>query len=213
VIAAYVRVSSRSQTTDTQRDAISRAAKARGEPVEKWFTETKSAKTMADRPALTDLRDEIRRGGVQTLYVYRLDRLSRSGIRDTFALLEEFRGARVRIVTVGDGFTLDGPAADVVVAVLAWAAQMERLIIGERISDAHKRVKDAGGHWGRPNRTDRPTRQKVREMHENGDSIRRISIALKIPRATVSRVVSQKPPPPEAPKPPVKARGKQGAAQ
>jgi DNA invertase Pin-like site-specific DNA recombinase len=212
VIVGYLRVSSRSQSTDTQRAAIERIAKARGEPIAQWFEETKSAKTIK-RPALEALRDSIRQGGVRVLYVYRLDRLSRSGIRDTFGLLEEFRGRGVAIVTVCDGFTLDGPAADVVVAVLAWAAQMERLAIGERISDAHKRIEAKGGKWGRPKSVDAMTIARILAMREAGESIRRICVCLHCTRGTVCRVVSQKPPPNGTPQTASETGGNRGASQ
>jgi DNA invertase Pin-like site-specific DNA recombinase len=193
VVAAYVRVSSRSQSVSTQRDAIERLARARGETVGRWFEEKRTAKALTNRPALDELRDFIRGGGAGTLYVYRIDRLSRSGIRDTFALLEEFRGRGVVVVTVADGFAMDGVAADVVLAVLAWAAQMERLAIGERIADAHTRVKAEGGAWGRPRRVDAPTARRILQAHEDGRSVRQLAMAYGIPRSTISRVVSQKP--------------------
>jgi DNA invertase Pin-like site-specific DNA recombinase len=197
LVIAYLRVSGRSQSVETQRDAIKRLAKARNEPIERWFEEKRTAKALTDRPTLEALRDLIRGGGVRVLYVYRIDRLSRSGIRDTFTLLEEFRGRGVVIVTVADGFTMEGPGADIVLAVLAWAAQMERLAIGERISDAHKRVKSQGLAWGRPRRVDQKTKELIWAAHDLGRSIRKLAIAYKIPRSTVSRVVSQKPTPPE----------------
>jgi DNA invertase Pin-like site-specific DNA recombinase len=145
------------------------------------------------------------------LYVYRLDRLSRSGIRDTFTLIEEFRARGVIIVTVSDGFTLEGPASDVVVAVLAWAAQMERLAIGERIADAHRRIKDEGGAWGRPRRVDGSTAAAILLEYEGGRSVRQLAVAFKIPRSTIARVVSQKPTPPHhSPRPPKKALDRGG---
>lgn len=213
MVIAYLRVSSRSQSVETQRDAIKRLAKARNEPVERWFEEKRTAKALTDRPTLEALRDFIRGGRVQVLYVYRIDRLSRSGIRDTFSLLEEFRGRGVVIVTVADGFTMEGPGADVVLAVLAWAAQMERLAIGERIADAHKRVKAAGLPWGRPKRVDQRTKDLILAAHEAGASIRKLAIKHKIPRSTISRVVSQKPTPPEQSDPSGKNGGDQGVDQ
>lgn len=194
VVAAYVRVSSRSQSVSTQRDAIERLARARGETVGRWFEEKRTAQTLTNRPALDELRDFIRGGGAGTLYVYRIDRLSRSGIRDTFSLLEEFRGRGVVVVTVADGFAMDGVASDVVLAVLAWAAQMERLAIGERIADAHARIKDEGGRWGRPRRIDSPTAQRIiLEAREEGRSVRQLAMAYGIPRSTIARLLSQKP--------------------
>lgn len=44
------------------------------------------------------------------------------------------------LASVADGFGLDGPAAEVGLAVMAWAAKMERLAINERISAARERV-------------------------------------------------------------------------
>jgi DNA invertase Pin-like site-specific DNA recombinase len=192
-VVAYLRVSSRSQSVQTQRDAIERVARARGERIDRWFEEKRTGKALTNRPVLAALRDEIRRGAVGILYVYRLDRLTRSGIRDTFEVVEEFRARRVQIVTVADGFVVDGPAADVVLAVLAWAAQMERLAIGERIADAHQRVTAAGGAWGRPRRVDRQTADRLLADHASGRSVRQIAIAYKVPRSTVARIVSQKP--------------------
>jgi site-specific DNA recombinase len=124
--AAYIRVSSRTQDHASQRSAIERASAARGDGIARWYAEKLSGKTMA-RPEIQRLRDDSRAGLLRRLYVFRLDRLTRSGIRDTFELVEQLRGYGVEIVTVADGFDLNGPAAEVVLAVMAWAAKMERL--------------------------------------------------------------------------------------
>ncbi len=47
--------------------------------------------------------------------------------------------AAPRVVSVGDGFDLQGPHAEVIVAVMAWAAKMERLATAERIAAARER--------------------------------------------------------------------------
>ena len=191
-VAAYVRVSSRSQNHASQVDALKRAAAARGDEIAQWFSEKLTAGKL-DRPELAKVREAARRGELSKLYVFRLDRLARTGIRDTLALLDELRAAGCKVVTIADGFDLEGPAADVVIAVLAWAAQMERLALGERIAAARARVEARGGAWGRPKRL-RPidvTRILARSK-KNGETIRQIAIALKFPRSTVAEVVSGK---------------------
>src|SRR5580704_9838247 len=140
--SAYIRVSSRSQDHATQKSAIERAAAARGDTVTTWYAEKKSAKT-TDRAELRRLRVNAR-AGFQKLYVFRLDRLARSGIRDMFEIVEELRSHGVEIITVADGFDVNGPAAEVVLAVLAWAAKMERLATAERISAARERIEAEG---------------------------------------------------------------------
>jgi DNA invertase Pin-like site-specific DNA recombinase len=186
--AAYVRVSSRGQDDRTQRSAIRRAAAARGDVVGVWFAEKASA-TRLDRPELERLREAARGGGVRRLYVFRVDRLTRTGIRDTLAIVDEFRRHGVELVSIADGFDLQGPAAEIVLAVMGWAAQMERAALGERISHARERVAAAGGAWGRPRKMTHELAEKVRVLKVNGKSIRQISVALKVPRSTVGDAI------------------------
>lgn len=195
-VAAYVRVSSKSQDDRSQRAAIRRAAGARGDTIARWYAEKASA-TRNDRPELGALREAARRGELRRLYVFRLDRLTRTGIRDTLALLHELEGAGCQVVTIADGFSLEGPARDVIVAVMAWAAQMERAALGERISAARARVEASGKAWGRPRRLDYDRLAKKAwdmKVKENR-SIRAIAVALKIPRSSVSDMLSGKPTP------------------
>jgi DNA invertase Pin-like site-specific DNA recombinase len=192
MIAAYLRVSSRSQSLTTQRDAIERAAKARGDVIVQWYEEKRSGGTL-DRPTLAHVRDLVRRGAIGRLYVFRIDRLTRSGIRDTLTLLEELRGAGCAVVSVADGFDLEGPARDVVLAVVSWAAQMERLALGERIAAARARVEKAGGRWGRPRRVTELVEQQIRaRARAKKQSIRELAVAFKVPRSTVAAVLSGK---------------------
>jgi DNA invertase Pin-like site-specific DNA recombinase len=165
---------------------------ARGDTIALWYAEKRSAKTIA-RAELQRLRADARAGSIRKLYVFRLDRLTRSGIRDTFEVVEELRAHGVELVSVADGFDLNGPAAEVVLAVLSWAARMERLALGERIAAARERIEAEGGRWGRPSRVDRLTRERASDMRSQGKSIREISRALRIPRATIARALSQKP--------------------
>jgi len=186
MIAGFVRVSSRAQDLGMQKAAIERAAAARGETIGVWYAEKRSGKVLA-RPELDRLRADARAGRVERVYLFRLDRLTRSGIRDTFEAVEELRSAGTDIVTVADGFSLNGPAAEVILAVMAWAAKMERLAINERIAAARERVEAEGGRWGRPSRLDEEGVARVKAMRADGRSIREIAVALKVPRSTVAR--------------------------
>ena len=198
--AAYVRVSSRAQDHASQRSSIERAAAARGDIVLRWFSERRSGKTVA-RPELDRLRVAARAGELRRLYVFRLDRLARSGIRDTFDVVDDLRRHGCEIVSVADGFDLGGPAAEVVMAVMAWAAKMERLAIGERIAPARERMAAEGRPWGRPRRLVGADLARVLAMRDEGRTIREIAVALKTPRSTVARAIaaSHKPAPDPTP--------------
>lgn len=168
-----------------------RAAKARGLRIGAWYAEKWSSRGRRG-PELERLRKDVRGGRVNHLLVYKLDRLSRNGIPDMFDLLNEFRAAGCKVQTIGDGFDLGGPADDIIIAVLAWAAQMERARIGDRIAEARLRVEASGGSWGRPARVTAELATKIRSLKKAGRTVRAIAIAVKIHRATVQRVLSQK---------------------
>jgi DNA invertase Pin-like site-specific DNA recombinase len=191
MVVAYVRVSSRGQNVQTQRAAILRAAKARRVKVAKWYEDTASGATLR-RPALQRLRDDARGGAFTTLYVYRLDRLSRGTINEALTVVQELAKHGVNIETIGDGFTLGGPAGDVVLAVLAWSAQMERTAIAERMGAARKRVEAAGGTWGRPRSLPDAKVSAIRKLRKEGRTVRAIAVALKVPHGTVQNVLSKK---------------------
>lgn len=207
----YVRVSSRAQDYASQRAAIEQAASARGVTISTWYAETASARTIS-RPELERLRADARRGLVKRLFLFRLDRLSRSGIRDTFEVIEEFRAHGVEVVSVSDGFALDGPAAEVVVAVLSWAARMERLAINERIAAARERLAAEGRPWGRPSSLTRQDLARILALREAGRTIREIAIAMKVPRSTVASALSRNVGPFPPSSEPRLAHPKQGAS-
>jgi DNA invertase Pin-like site-specific DNA recombinase len=189
-VVAYVRVSSASQTAAMQRDAIERAAQARGDTIARWYSDTYTGGTL-ERAALAEVRAAARAGDVERLYVYRLDRLTRTGIRDTLDVVDELRHHGCELVTIADGFDFHGPAAEIVLAVLAWAAKMERVAINERISAARKRVEAQGGAWGRPMRMTRDQEVKAKALREAGHTLRHIAQVCGVPRATVARCLKK----------------------
>jgi DNA invertase Pin-like site-specific DNA recombinase len=191
---AYVRVSSRAQDHKTQRAAIERAAAARADAIDDWRAEKRSAKTM-DRVELLRLLADARAGVLRgrRLYLFRLDRLTRTGIADTLTTLETLRTGGVEVVSVADGIDLNGPHAEVIISVMAWAAKMERLAIAERIAAARDRVEAEGGRWGRPSRVDGPTRLRAAQLRAEGKTVREIARTLHVPRSTIAKSLSRKP--------------------
>lgn len=188
-VVAYLRVSSKSQDAATQKTAIERAAKARGVKIQRFYSEKKSGKTL-DRAELRRLRDDARAGHITKLFVFRLDRLTRSGIRDTLEVVQELRANGVELVSISDGFSLDGPASEIIIAVMGWAAQMERLALAERVAAARERVEASGGRWGRPRRMVAAEIARAQTMQREGLTVREIAQRLHVPRATVGRALA-----------------------
>jgi DNA invertase Pin-like site-specific DNA recombinase len=185
-VAGYVRVSSASQTLDSQRDAIGRACAARGEAIGQWFEDQGSGKSLA-RPGLQALRSAVQSGSVRTVYVYRLDRLTRSGIRDTLGLLQELGGRGATVRSVADALPdVDGPFGEVFLALLAWCNQVEREVIRERQAAARARLEAAGKGWGRPPRLTAERRAWFRRQLEQRTA-RDLERETGIPRSTILR--------------------------
>jgi DNA invertase Pin-like site-specific DNA recombinase len=191
-VAAYIRVSSRGQDHAMQRAAVEKAAAARGDAIGTWFAEKRTATTL-DRPELERLRAAVRAGSVRKVYVFKLDRLARTGIRDTLAIVDEFRAAGCALVTVADGFDLNTKAADLILAVMAWAAEMELHTRRERIAARRELADERGEPWGRPSRLTPATRARIVELRAAGLTVREVAARVKVPRATVGRVSKTSP--------------------
>lgn len=181
----YVRVSTTSQDTTAQRSAIRKAAKARGDTIAEWFVEKAGAGTLR-RAELKRLRAAVTAGTIARVYVFRLDRLARSGVADTFRVIDQFRTHGTTLITVADGMpATDGPWGDVVIAVLAAAAEIELTALKERLKVARERCEREGRKWGRPPRLTRADYPRLLELKARGYSTRKMAMALKVPRTTI----------------------------
>jgi site-specific DNA recombinase len=101
-----------------------------------------------DRPALERLLEEIDRGFVGMVVVYKLDRLSRS-LLDFTRLMERFEKKQVGFVSTTQQFDTSGSMGRLTLNILLSFAQFEREIISERTRDkiqaARKRGRWTGG--------------------------------------------------------------------
>lgn len=184
---AYVRVSTSGQDTEAQRQAIAAAAAARGDEIARWYDERAGAGS-TQRAELRQLRADVRAGQVQRVYVFRLDRLARSGVRDTFHVLEELKVYGCSFVSVADGLPdVAGPWGDVVIAVLAAAAEIELEALRKRLAVARAKLEKEGRKWGRPPRLTRADYPKLLQLAAEGYTVRRIAMAIKVPRSTVAK--------------------------
>ena len=178
-----------------QRCAILKAAEARGDTITGWYAEKKSGKTLK-RPELDRLRADVRARVARRVYVFKLDRLTRSGVADTYTVIQETRTAGCTLIAVSDNLVIqpdtEDVASEVLVFALSLAARIERAAINERISAARDAVEASGGAWGRPRRMTAAQVQRARELQATGRSVRDISQLVGIPRATVHVALSRK---------------------
>jgi site-specific DNA recombinase len=96
-----------------------------------------------ERPALKRLMADIRAGKVQTVVVYKVDRLTRS-LTDFARLIELFESRGVSFVSVTQQFNTTTSMGRLMLNVLLSFAQFEREVTGERIRDKIAAAKRKG---------------------------------------------------------------------
>jgi site-specific DNA recombinase len=96
-----------------------------------------------ERPALKRLVADIRAGKVQTVVVYKVDRLTRS-LSDFARLIELFEARGVTFVSVTQQFNTTTSMGRLMLNVLLSFAQFEREVTGERIRDKIAAAKKKG---------------------------------------------------------------------
>jgi DNA invertase Pin-like site-specific DNA recombinase len=130
----YTRVSSADQvegtSLDTQREVCARAAVRDGHTAGRTYVERgESAKTAA-RPVLLEMLADIRKGGIDRVYVYKFDRLARNA-HDALGLRAECQRHGCKLVSATEPIT-DDPLGRFVEVLLAGMAQLDNEIRAER---------------------------------------------------------------------------------
>lgn len=187
---AYFRCSTSDQSIEAQRHAL-------GGTFDKEFAdEGVSGATLAkDRPGFAALLSYVREG--DTVCLYALDRLGRDAL-DVQATVRFLLDKGVMLDVRGLGVIGRG-AGEIVVAVLAQIADMERQRIKERCDAGREAARDALKATGRTHRgkvnLGRPTAADAKEVaawrRDNGKSIRETCEHFGLSKATVARYCAQ----------------------
>jgi DNA invertase Pin-like site-specific DNA recombinase len=145
---AYVRVSTDDQKTDLQKDSILRFCQSR-QWAEPEFLEDKLSGRTANRPALKSLLEQCKNGKVETIMVWRLDRLFRS-LQDLLQTLQALDSWGVRFVSVQDNIDLGTASGRLMLQVVGAFAEFESNLNRERTISGMRAAKQRGVRFGRP---------------------------------------------------------------
>lgn len=180
---AYYRVSTTDQSVDMQRHALSKA----GIVFAKEFAdEGVSGGVLAmDRPGFAALAAYAREG--DTVHVYAVDRLGRDAIdvqATVRALLK--KGVTVNVLGLGP----IGPGVgELILAVLAQVADMERQRIAARTAEGRDKAKAAGVHMGRPASIEGDkAAQALRALAQDGATVSGVAREFGISRQALLRL-------------------------
>lgn len=149
-IATYHRVSTLDQNPALARGELRRAARRLGGRIVLTIEETGSG-ARNDRPGLQRTMDAAKRGELDAVLVYKLDRFGRSAL-DVLANLRELETAGVRFIAITQGIDVR-PGGDamsrMMITVLAAVAEFERDLIRERTILGLRKARAAGKRLGR----------------------------------------------------------------
>ena len=148
--ALYVRVSTDVQvdgySIEAQIESLENYVKSQGWMDYKVYTDPGFSGKDLDRPAIKQLIQDCEDGKIDTVLVFKLDRLSRSQ-KDTLFLIEEvFNANDVGFISIRERFDTTSPFGKAMIGVLSVFAQLERETILERTRiGLKKRAED--GFW------------------------------------------------------------------
>lgn len=197
MIRVHLRVSTDGQDADSQRHAVEKWLTAYGDGGEvARYIEEGVMGDAKERPVLDRLVAESQPG--DTVVCFALDRLSRGGIIETLKIWHDFRNRGIRLVSLCELWAdTDNPSAEVVIAVMAWAAQQEKRRLHERVRAGIAAARARGEKWGgskkgrRINLTESKER-KARELLAKGLGPTEVSRVVKLGRATIYRMLKAK---------------------
>jgi DNA invertase Pin-like site-specific DNA recombinase len=176
--AVYHRVSTLDQNPALARDELRAAAARLGAELILDIEETGSG-ARNDRPGLQRLMQAARRGRLDVVLVWKLDRFGRSAL-DVLANIRDLDAAGVRFIATTQGIDIR-PGSDamsrLILGVLASVAEFERDLIRERTRLGMAKARVAGKRIGRP-AVERPERADVARLRAEGKSWREVSDAL-----------------------------------
>ena len=146
---AYVRVSTKEQDENVQRDAIEKFAKERGIEIVKWYIDKgeSGAKLFHERPEAQKLLEELKSIRPEAIIVFAIDRVGRTML-DTVQTILNFENQGIKVISVKEEWlqTLDANMRKLILSILSWVAEFERKRIRERQLAAWA----AGKQKGRP---------------------------------------------------------------
>lgn len=150
--AIYARVSTTNHGQDVglQLDELRQVAGQRGWSVVGEFIDDGVSGTQASRPALDEMMALARRGKLDLVVVWKLDRLGRS-LQHLLHILDELQHLGVGFVSVRDaGLDSTSATGTLLLHLLGAFAAYEAALIKERVVAGVRRAQASGKHCGRP---------------------------------------------------------------
>ena len=184
----YTRVSTNGQAHDSQLHELREFCRRRS-----WDNTTEYADTISGskftRQGLDALLTQVRKGRVERIVVFKMDRLGRS-LPHLAQIVSELANHRTSLICTTQGIDTSesNPAGRLQLGVLMAVAEFEREIIRERVCAGLSAAKARGSRLGRPSSLDRH-KPAVAALVAQGKGARLISRELTLPLSSACKLV------------------------
>jgi DNA invertase Pin-like site-specific DNA recombinase len=189
-VAIYARVSTNDQTTQNQVLVLRELAESQGATVVFEFLDKGISGIKKDRDALNAMLTAAKARKFETLYVFSIDRLSRS-VKNLIETVETLNSLGITIVFKRESIDTPSAMGQFFLTVLGSLAQFEREIMIERINAGIARAKSEGKKMGRPSKLNDGLINAVTMLYEKGVSIRDISKTCSVGIGTIYKVIAE----------------------
>ena len=187
---ASLRVSTRSQDLDNQKNAILDYAQRKRIAVDRFIEMQVSSRRVRHRESIENLLHDLEEGN--RLLVSELSRLGRS-LGQVIQFVDTLVHRKIRFVAIKEGIELDGKQdmqTKVMVALFGLFAEVERDLISERTKEGLATAKAAGKLLGRPKGKRGKTKldgkeQDIRELLNKNVSIASIAKIMDVSRTAL----------------------------
>lgn len=187
--AVYVRVSTADQDVSAQRRELENYLTYKGITDYTIYADAGYSGKNMDRPAYTRMLEDFKRGETKTLYVYKLDRLSRS-LSDLLMLLNRLNELSIDMISIKDNIDMGTPSGKLMMHMLGAFAEFERSVILERTRGGIANARAKGVKFGRPSSITTELKARMVELNKNGLSIRKIAKELNVGITTVATTLT-----------------------
>ena len=198
-VALYARVSTKEkdekgnlrQDTEVQLVRLRAICKSRAWEWEE-FAEQGISGTKSKRPELDRMMSRL--GEFNGVIVLRIDRLGRSA-KHLLQVIQTIRDRGLTFEAVDQGIYISPdrkePVTNLLMVMLSGVAEFEHELISERVTDGIAHYRRNGKKWGRRSRLQERgiDPSEIMRRHGEGQSIREISQALGVGRATMHRTI------------------------
>lgn len=188
-IAAYLRVSTKEQNTDLQKDAIASFTRYKNYSNVTYFIDHDESGSKTSRPALDEMLLKVRKKEFDAIVVWKLDRLGRSA-GHLITLLDELNSLKVDFISLCESMDSTTPMGKAMFGVMAVMAQLERDNISMRTKAALETIKSRGVKLGRPEKFSDDQRKDLIYLRGQGLTIDELcKVHPRISRAQIARIV------------------------